>query len=52
MTPEDRQREVLDSPAYVRADLDLDWIGSPEMRGARLLLEYAKPQAAFIRVAY
>lgn len=39
-----RIRQILDSPSYVRADRDLDWINSPEMRGVRLLLEYAKPQ--------
>lgn len=39
-----RIRRILDSPSYVRADRDLDWINSPEMRGVRLLLEYAKPQ--------
>ncbi len=46
---EDRLRAILDSPSYVRADLDLAWIDSPEMRGARLLMEYMKPQVAFIR---
>ena len=46
---EARIRAILESPAYVRADVDLDWIGSPEMRGARLLLEYAKPQVKLIR---
>lgn len=44
-----RIRRILDSPSYVRADRDLDWINSPEMRGVRLLLEYAKPQLRFDR---
>ncbi len=44
-----RLREILENPAYRRADHDLEWIGSPEMRGARLLLEYAKPQVALAR---
>ncbi len=46
---EARLRAILESPSYVRADLDLKWIDSPEMRGARLLIEYMKPQVAFIR---
>ena len=45
----ERLRKVLESPSYRRADLDLDWIGSPEMRGARLFLEYAKPQLKLVR---
>ncbi len=46
---EARLRAILESPSYVRADLDVEWIDSPEMRGARLLVEYMKPQVAFIR---
>jgi len=34
MTREERLKAILEHPAYVRADLDLDWIGSNEMRGA------------------
>lgn len=44
-----RIRKILASPSYVRADHDLDWINAPEMRGTRLLLEYAKPQLKFVR---
>ena len=44
-----RLQAILQSPSYRRADVDLDWIDSPEMRGARLLLEYAKPQVKLIR---
>jgi len=44
-----RIRKILESPSYVRADRDLDWINAPEMRGTRLLLEYAKPQLTFVR---
>jgi hypothetical protein len=40
---------LLKSPSYRRADRDLDWIGSPEMRGTRLFLEYAKPQVKLVR---
>ncbi len=46
---EARMRAILESPSYARADLDPEWIDSPEMRGARLLMEYMKPQVAFIR---
>ncbi len=49
MEEEARMRAILESPSYVRADLDVEWIDSPEMRGARLLVEYMKPQVAFIR---
>jgi uncharacterized protein (TIGR00730 family) len=45
-----RLEAILDSPSYRRADLDPEWVGSPEMRGARLLLEYAKPQVTFGRL--
>ena len=44
-----RVQAILQNPSYVRADIDLDWIDSPEMRGARLLLEYAKPQVKLVR---
>ena len=44
-----RIAKILESPSYVRADQDLDWINAPEMRGTRLLLEYAKPQLKFVR---
>lgn len=42
-------RAIMDHPSYRRADLDLDWIAAPEMRGTRLLLEYAKPQLILTR---
>ena len=35
-------KAILEHPAYVRADLNLDWIGSNEIRGTRLLLERMK----------
>jgi uncharacterized protein (TIGR00730 family) len=44
-----RIRRILESSSYVRADRDLDWINSPEMRGVRLLLEYSKPQLKLAR---
>jgi len=44
-----RIRHILENPSYIRADRDPDWINAPEMRGARLLLEYAKPQLKFVR---
>ena len=46
---EARIQFLLQSPSYVRADVDLGWIGSPEMRAARRLLEYAKPQVKLLR---
>ena len=49
LTEDARLQAILQSPSYRRADVDLDWIGSPEMRGARLLLEYAKPQIKLVR---
>ena len=33
MSREERMKAILEHPAYVRADLDLDRIGSNEMRG-------------------
>ena len=39
MNREERLKGILEHPAFVRANLDLDRIGSNEMRGARLLLE-------------
>jgi len=45
-----RLEAILKNPAYRRADRDPDWIDSPEMRGARLLLEYTKPQVTFARM--
>lgn len=45
----ERLQKILESPSYVRADIDPDWINSPEMRGVRLLLEYSKPQLKFAR---
>lgn len=47
---EARLKALLASPSYVRADRDLDWLGTPEMRGARLLLEYTKPQFVLFRL--
>jgi uncharacterized protein (TIGR00730 family) len=51
-TPEDRQARVqhlLKHPAYQRADLDLDLLATPDLRGVRLMLEYMKPQLALNR---
>ncbi len=49
MEDEDRIKAILENPSYRRADLDLEWIGSPEMKGARLFIEYAKPQLKFVK---
>jgi uncharacterized protein (TIGR00730 family) len=35
---------VLKSPSYVRADLDLDLLGKPELRPVRMQLELLKPE--------
>ncbi|MBR9866754.1 MAG: LOG family protein [Oceanospirillales bacterium] len=43
------RQQILDSASYRRADRDPDWIDSPEMRGIRLFLEYAKPQLTLLR---
>lgn len=44
--PEERERirVLMDSPAYVRADRDARFLERDELRGARLQLEYLKPE--------
>lgn len=46
---DDRVDELLQHPAYVRADLDPHLLALPEMRGVRLMLEYMKPQLGLYR---
>ena len=38
----ERLAAILDSPTYVRADLDLDLVASDDLRGTRLMLEFLK----------
>lgn len=45
----ERVEAILNNPSYRRADQDKEWINSPEMRGARLFMEYAKPQISLLR---
>jgi uncharacterized protein (TIGR00730 family) len=39
-----RVEEILASPSYRRADQDVDFLGMGETRGARLELDYLKPE--------
>jgi uncharacterized protein (TIGR00730 family) len=39
-----RVRRILESPSYRQADQDIDFLGSDEVRGARLQLDYAKAE--------
>jgi uncharacterized protein (TIGR00730 family) len=39
----ERLRAIMESPSYVRADLDTDFLARDEMRAVRLQLEYYKP---------
>lgn len=51
-TPQDmeaRTETLLEHAAYKRADLDLELLALPELRGTRLMLEYIKPQLALFR---
>ncbi len=41
---EARIRAIMDDPSYVRADQDLALLARDEVRAARLLLEYRKPE--------
>jgi uncharacterized protein (TIGR00730 family) len=41
---QDRIRQLMQSPAYVRADKDLDLLQQEELRAVRLQLEYLKPE--------
>ncbi len=43
----ERSRRLLDSPAYQRADEDLEFLKRDRLRPSRLQLEYLKPQLAF-----
>src|SRR5687768_13994290 len=42
-------RRILESPAYVRADLDLAFLERSELRPERLELEYLKPEMALMQ---
>ncbi len=42
-TAEQRIEALINSPSYRRADQDMDFLGMPESRGARLALDYQKP---------
>ena len=37
-------RAIVESPSYREADRDPDFLGRPDMRGVRLMLDYLKPQ--------
>jgi len=39
-----RVRSLMGSPSYRRADLDADFMGSDDLRGVRLELDYLKPE--------
>ncbi len=39
-----RIQAILQSPGYRRADLDLDFLASPRLRGVRLEIDYLKPE--------
>ena len=39
-----RIEALIKSPSYKRADLDVDFLGLSESRGARLALDYQKPE--------
>ncbi len=43
-------KAILAHSAYVRADLDVNWIVSNKLRGTRLLPEHLKPQTPFVRL--
>jgi uncharacterized protein (TIGR00730 family) len=36
---------LLKSPSYIRADQDVEFLGQSELRGARLALDYQKPES-------
>ena len=40
----ERIQKLLNSPSYKRADQDVDFLGLSETRGARLALDYQKPE--------
>jgi len=40
----DRVRNILQSPAYLRADRDVDFLNDNDVRGARLQLDYLKTE--------
>jgi uncharacterized protein (TIGR00730 family) len=42
---EERTRRLLESPSYVRADHDIDFLLRDETRPVRLLLEFLKPES-------
>ena len=39
-----RVRSLMGSPSYRRADLDAEFMGSDDLRGVRLELDYLKPE--------
>ncbi|MDE2501093.1 MAG: cytochrome D ubiquinol oxidase subunit II, partial [Alphaproteobacteria bacterium] len=39
-----RIKAILQNPGYRRADMDLDFLGSPRLRGVRLEIDYLKPE--------
>jgi uncharacterized protein (TIGR00730 family) len=45
---DERVRALVKSPAYRRADLDLEFIASDELRGIRLGLDYEKTELALV----
>ncbi len=44
---QERLQKILNSPSYCRADCDLDLLQREELRGARLQLEFLKPDLIF-----
>lgn len=44
---QDRLQKILDSPSYCRADCDFALLQREELRGARLQLEFLKPDLIF-----
>jgi uncharacterized protein (TIGR00730 family) len=42
----DKRRALLESPAYIRADRDSDFLHRDDLRATRLQLEYLKPELA------
>ena len=39
-----RVREILNSPSYRRADIDIDFLAENDLRGVRLQIDYLKPE--------
>jgi uncharacterized protein (TIGR00730 family) len=46
--PQENHRAILESPSYVLAEEDAALLKRDEFRGVRMLLEYRKPELAFL----